>query len=290
MDEPRIIVVKREPRVSELHKGARVSIDGVETRIKYEDLGDFPVRKRPEWDVGWAIFWFLILVWTVILWAGWLGKYAGQRERPYSAYLTNWSFTLQALFFAAWLIGRVDWSGHVQYWVYGLFFWPTFTTSWAVFLLVMYVLQDSPGLLLEMFQDYDAGFVFLANTIYHYLPIIVMLCLFFMIKEDLQDYVRLKPGFFLLFTATQILLAHFPVLIYAIAYDPVQMYRLNTLHWWHILLLYELFAIILWLCLWILLISPFVKTARVGGTVPRSVIISSLSSHPRKRRSRSSSL
>jgi hypothetical protein len=231
----------------------------------------FPYKFRPYWNPARALETILLVGYLVILWIGWIAKYFGERERAYAEFLTNWSWTLQTLTYTFKIVSYIDPSGTLLYLYYTVLFWPMATTAWGVFVLVTFVLQDNPNLLAEMFEDYGAGNVLLANTIYHYVPPVMVLIFIFLSYKDHRQILWLRPWGIAIHMGWQLMVSQFPVLIYASIYDFTEVYGLKDLSWWQILLLYEIGCVIAWLLAFLLVISPIHNDKKDGGYIPAYV-------------------
>lgn len=96
----------------------------------------------------------------------------------YFSHFTNWAWTINALFWLSELLSYADCWGTITFIVYTVFLWITNCLTWVVFWLVWIVLNDNPGILEDETKShggpYSSGFVYNMNTVFHYLPAIMM--------------------------------------------------------------------------------------------------------------------
>jgi len=138
---------------------------------------------------------------------------------------------------------------------------------WAVFILVSFVLLDNPHLIVDMFSDYGGGTVLFANTIYHYVPPIMMLFFVVLVRKDHEQMLWLSRWGLCAQVLWQVALSHLPVLIYATIFNFPEVYGFDDLRWWHILLIYETSCVFIWTVGLLLVLSSANSWRGEGGVL-----------------------
>lgn len=176
----------------------------------------------------WVIFLSFVLVDKLIV-GSWI---------EYIEHFTNWSLTFLLLFgFLAFIY--YPWKP-IYRCVMLLLYLPVYGTTWVVYLGVAVIFLLNPDLLLDYFKRYDAGFVIVANEIFHSLPLIVhttygwyhAAVIRHAIKHNFK-YCLHRYGWdgAIWFVLYQV---YFPILIigfYRLVFDPNEIYGVNIPAW-----------------------------------------------------------
>lgn len=147
---------------------------------------------------------FLFTSFTILLWVVMIGKIAGNGVGDYLKHLTNWGWTVNALYYLVDFCGWFDRSGNTRHFLIGHFFWTLNAITWIIFWLVFFVLGDNPELLIKISTmgggEYDLGAVFIGDRVFHVIPgIFVLLYMLLRRNEiiistyDLIDPNKIRP-------------------------------------------------------------------------------------------------
>lgn len=212
----------------------------------------------------------VVALWTIALWVVVIAKLSDGDAMGYFTYFTNWSWTVQAVFYLAWVIAYIDRSGLGHYalaWVY----WPVNGLAWLVFWLVVVMLADNPEILIAASNlgggTMSLGAVMTGNTAVHVIPAVMSMIFYimylFVLRWSLR-WMRAPHVHPLLVIYYTILAIFFPLLFagfWLIGHDPRQVYGLSEAGVWYCLWVAPL-AVLLFNGLWFLLTTPFfVRTA-----------------------------
>jgi hypothetical protein len=140
-----------------------------------------PARERPLSSYAHAggyrwLGLLLLLLWVVVLWAMAIGKLVLSGAGNYFKYFTNWSWTLQALYYAADVACYADASGRAHRRLLGRPFWLVFGVVWIVFWLV-FLMFGSNGEIIEQFAadaGVSVGVALIFDRIVHVVPALVV--------------------------------------------------------------------------------------------------------------------
>jgi len=101
------------------------------------------------------------------------------------SHFTNWNWLILTSFLILDVMAFMN--DELLSYIIGVAFWPTWTSCWLVFWLVILVLVDNPMILLENSNyfggAYDTGLVFLMDRLLH-VVIIAIIFLYFFLKYD----------------------------------------------------------------------------------------------------------
>lgn len=142
-----------------------------------------------EWLLERLVLWVVLVLWTGFLWVFGIVKIALEGFQGYVEHLTNWCWTVQAVFWAAALVAHaVDvarrnagyWQDRAaRFWVYTFLFYAAWTVAWCVFWLAFVMVYDSPSEITKLTKQYGGayslGFVLFMDRVLHVLPAVLNL-------------------------------------------------------------------------------------------------------------------
>ena len=142
--------------------------------------GGVPARERP-WityaHIGPVpvLAFAIICAWTLLLWAVTLGKIV-RGAGDFFKYFTNWSWTLQTLFFTADLACYLDASGRAHRWLLGRPFWLVWGVPWLVFWLVFLMFGSNGDIIGKFAADagVSMGVALIFDRLVHVLPVLAL--------------------------------------------------------------------------------------------------------------------
>lgn len=208
--------------------------------------------------------WMIIYtVWDIILIALWFGKYILEDPGDYDYYLTNWSWSTQAVYFFLKLVALYTGSKYILFVVNFMIFWPVWMVVWGVFWMVTAVLYDSPELVTSAFAMYGAGLVMLVNTIYHYITVVMMFIDIFLSIKDHWSMLYVERRMVWMFIFLNVILAEAICVAYLIVNNPTSVYQLHHIKWWGLLLIYQ--AVVLVAGVMFMYVCSSLCTAGKGG-------------------------
>ena len=226
----------------------QIHYEGKSTRSSRRDLYDVVPYAKFNWHPSRIVDLGLIFMWGLFMWSLWVMKEVLEENSTYWMYLTNWSWFFQAVF---WLgkflgymeslafLGRKNKPDYVLYYVYFGIMWPVFMVNTGVTFVVILVLYDAPGLLTNYIGDYDAGFVFLMNTIFHVLTFIFMLFSMYLTRRDLEYMLFRNTRSLIIYYVSQYFLGLLLVGIYLGTHDPYDVYNLDdTYPYWFLIMIF----------------------------------------------------
>lgn len=156
-----------------------------------------PFFDKERWELQFntrrAFLFLFSLLWTGLLWLGSLYKCAYSSVTEFVSYFTNISFAYQAIYF---LLYTLSFLGDprkrsLEFFVLFGFFINMFAQVCIVFILVLGVFLDAPGLVIGETKtgggQYDDGVVLVAERLYHVFPLMVALVILFMCWRDYSD-------------------------------------------------------------------------------------------------------
>lgn len=156
-----------------------------------------PFLEKERWVLQFnnrRIFTFLFsLLWTIVLWFGVLYKCFYESVTDFISYFTNISFAYQAVYFLLYTLSFLEdpRKRRLEFFVLFGFFWNMFAQVCNVFILVLGVFLDAPGLVISETKtgggDYDDGVVLVAERLYHVIPLMVALIIIFLCWIDISD-------------------------------------------------------------------------------------------------------
>ena len=114
-------------------------------------------------------------IYIIILWSVMLLKIAGWSVRAFDMFFTNWSWTIQAIFFTADLLCLLDPTRRATYWLLLVWWWPMLITVVAVCILVQLVLFENSVLFTEAAKDYGIGQMVLGHELVHIVPVFIVM-------------------------------------------------------------------------------------------------------------------
>lgn len=175
-----------------------VNIDNIHPSLYMNDIELNQILTKKH-DVNYNIpilerrFTYIIFIgYTIFLWVVMIGKISGNGFGDYLKHLTNWSWTIQALYFLLDSISvLIDKRGHLLYFIVTYLFWTVNAIVWIVFWLVFFVLGDNPDLLLKMSiiegGKYGLGEVFVGDRVFHVIPALFFLA-YFILRRHVIGY------------------------------------------------------------------------------------------------------
>lgn len=208
-----------------------------------------PFRKVPNAHpiynyMRWTVM-IMIVAWTLILIGGMAGKMVVEKRGwfTWGKYLTNWTWTYQMVVYILFIISWFDRSGAMLRFLYRVLFWPTRMAIWGVFWMVIPVLKDSPELVTSAFDLVGAGWTLVAERMFHVITFFVIEQMTWLVRNDLQLMLHLKPKYLWLDILQQVVLVHIYVLIYWANNNFESVYHLHELSVWTLFLVFEIFAV-----------------------------------------------
>ncbi len=168
-------------------------------------------RKHQERFWEWLLVFFTFnIVWLAVLWVLLIGKLARDGLHDFFIHLTNWGWTLQAVFFLLETLSKfwphtyllhddnnnnnnnnkreswyVGWGrNELALTVIGFLFWTTFGTALLIMALSRFMLADNPRVLTDLQRWYDIGFLLDLEWLFHSVPF-VMILLYLFAQEEL---------------------------------------------------------------------------------------------------------
>lgn len=207
----------------------------------------------PYGKLAWHPFRFvsfaLIGCWGLFMVALWMTKEIAEgSDNTFWTYLTNWSWVLQAIFWTAKFLGYVeslityrykDVPNYIIYHVYYWLFWPTLMVNTGVTWVVLLVLYDSPGLLVNYFDEFGPGFVFLMNFIFHVATYILMVSELVLTYEDLMYMLNRSLVSLIRYFFTMFAIANTFLLMYLALHNIHDVYGLDDFSYWFVILMFE---------------------------------------------------
>ncbi len=191
----------------------------------------------------------IIALWGAFMVGLWMTKEIAEgSDDTFWRYLTNWSWALQAGFWTAKLLGyveslifyrRKERPNYIIYHVYYWLFWPTLMINTGVTWVVLLVLYDSPGLLVNYFEDYGAGFVFLMNFVFHVATYILMVSELVLTYEDLMYMLNRSVKSLVRYFFTMFAIANVFLVMYISLHNIHDVYGLDDFSYWFIILTFE---------------------------------------------------
>jgi hypothetical protein len=211
----------------------------------------------------------LCALWAVVLWVVLLYRVSGGDDEimSYYTYFTNWSWTVQALFFGAWTLAYADTSGSAHYLLAHLY-WVVNGTAWLVFWLVVVMLADNPMILIAASTmgggSMSLGAVMTGNTVVHVVPAIADMIFYILFYHHLRMSLiwmaspRAPPAAAPFFIVISTL---YPLAfggVWLLGHNPETVYGLSAAGIWYVLWVSPL-AVFLFSGLWLLFTSPLLK-------------------------------
>jgi hypothetical protein len=132
-------------------------------------------------DILCIVFNILWVIFSIVL-MGYRTSTIKDDEQNMLSHFTNWNWLILTSFLLLDTITFFDIKNEIFLFYLGIAFWPTWTSCWEVFWLVILVLANNPSILLENAKafggDYDTGLVLVMDRIIHVLIIVVMFSYF----------------------------------------------------------------------------------------------------------------
>jgi len=150
-----------------------------------------------------AFLFMLLLIWVIALWVALGYKMTTENWTDIYKYFTNVTFFLQALFFGIYLGVFFEDPGkrRLEKGLLVWFFWTVFSQIVIVFILVMGVVYDAPGLISDNLESnggpYYDGVVYIANFLFHVLPMTAAFIFLFISWGDIAECMILAFGYYL---------------------------------------------------------------------------------------------
>lgn len=217
-------------------------MDGRKRRLVVAERAAVPEHERP-WPhyarLGPipTLAFFLVMGWTFVLWAAALVKIADSSFTEYIQFFTNWSWTIQLLFFTADLLCYMDTSGRCHRILTGHPFWLVYSITWTVFWLVFLLLANNPDIFNDVAEEGDLSMstVLLGDRLVHVLPPIAMSAFMWHRWHGITHHVwwiRHTEVYSVVTVVLQVLLDVYlaPLLfsaLYAAGYDPRAVYDVD---------------------------------------------------------------
>jgi len=182
----------------------------------------------------------LFLSYTIFVWIILIGKIVSGGFGEYLKHLTNWSWTLHAIYFLFDSLSYFDSTDSIIYFLTSHVLWTVNGITWLVFWLVFFVLGDNPDLLLKMSTleggEYDLGAILIGDRVFHVVPSIIILAYFFLKRIEIGMAVAdimnpMKHSFLVRMISNALILIVFPLIIilsYNIILDMDDVYGVHT--------------------------------------------------------------
>ncbi len=183
-----------------------------------------PIRKLP-WYPAKVITALLVFLWGLTLWVGAIVNIQYEGFGVYHQYFTNWMWTVNLLFYTASLIGLLEWTGTIQYYVVLFVWWPVFANISQVFWLVIVILYYNPDMITDAGDEYGYGVVLLVDKIKHVIPFLVALAwlhlqwpdIVFLLSEIYNDKHGVRS--IVLYIIANLFLGHAIIIGYCLNFD-----------------------------------------------------------------------
>ena len=187
----------------------------------------------PNMTYGWipigvlaaAMFWTVILIKTI----GW-------GVQDYIMYFTNWSWTLQGLFYVADLICYIDRSRKMHFFLLSFMFWPVYLTVSAVFWIVLFVTVINDKLFRQAVNEYGVGDMILGNTLVHVVPYLFIIVFLSIRSSDITQIISAYReedgrfgGLFYAYLITNFVISVSFVVLYSFLNDYTKVYFVKIL-------------------------------------------------------------
>lgn len=185
--------------------------------------------ERAAWDSKYVWLIVIQILWIIFIVAAATEKIEHNTWGDYIRHFTNWSWTLQILFYSLTWLGF--WYPDLLYAVLVVFFFVTWGTIWVVLTLVVALILTDAHFIMQYVKRYSAGVVIFGNDLYHVFPVIVILLFAFALKQELHNAFRwaledIKSNFWrAVIGIVQIFSPIILLLMYISIFDPVQVYN-----------------------------------------------------------------
>lgn len=224
----------------------------VRVEAAYEESGQKPRQgpvqtpQRPFGsDFGAFLFWvrlLLVVAWAGVLVTSLVWRLAVDEFEDYASHLTNWAWTVAALFYTIDALSHFEPTGRLALINILVFFWMTFGLSWVVFWLMFLVLKENPDILLEASDraggDLPLGTVFDGDRLLHVLPALINVLYVIVARSMVLESVNQMAGP----SAPPVIRALYwlyaplfspcaPVLIYLATFSPQVIYGITSSNW-----------------------------------------------------------
>ena len=117
----------------------------------------------------------LLFLWILILWAAAIDKVVVWGLDDYIQYFTNWSWTLQLIYYTLDLLFYADGTRCAHYYLLMILWWPLFLTVTAVFILVMVVIGVDAKLFETAVKQYSVSAMLLGDRVVHVIPFVIVI-------------------------------------------------------------------------------------------------------------------
>lgn len=257
--------------------------DGDEDTVRLVDLHrvySFVPYAKLSWNPLRLLSLILIFCWGSFMVYIWMWKEISEGDNDtYWMYLTNWSWTLQAIFWTAKFLGYLESlityrhkevPNYIIYHVYYWLFWPTLMVNTAVTWVVLLVLYDSPGLLTNYFASMGPGIVLVGNFVFHVATYILMVSELILTYEDHMYMLRRSLSSLIRFFFVQLTFANVYVIMYLALHNIHDVYGLEDFSYWFILSMFE-FVMFVPNVILMLRFSPITYVYRTGFTLTKAM-------------------
>ncbi len=116
-----------------------------------------------------------IFIWDILLISTELAKVFGWGLREYDQYFTNWSWTLQSIFYTVDLLCYLDGTRYAHFLLLLVGWWTTYMTVVAVFILVHVVIVVDATLFEIMDKQFGLSNTIIGHIYIHILPLVMLL-------------------------------------------------------------------------------------------------------------------
>lgn len=214
-----------------------------------------PARWRHQFTPRRIALFILNFLWTAVLWVVLVTKIAYEGFGTYITYFTNWSWAFQAIFGIIYLFSYLDnpCKRTLETWLLYAFWWIVFAQVFIVFVLVIWVIEDSATLVTKEMKigggEYSDGTVLNIEALVHKWPAIIAILNLFLLWTDIADVliytfadvvfmgenlchhesfvyrIRKEPGW--LYIAFTTVVSAIPIVVYFNAFDFRDVYELE---------------------------------------------------------------
>jgi hypothetical protein len=146
-------------------------------------------------------FFIFYVVWFLVLWIIGIGKIVHNGFHNYFKELTNWTWSINAIFYLVAGISKFSLfykvpTEHniVSLYANGALFWIANGMSWIVFILIFVLLGDNPAILMDEAEKYGLGFVLDMNALFHWVPTLINVLYLFLEQRILGWSVSILTG------------------------------------------------------------------------------------------------
>ena len=185
------------------------------------------------------IFKFIVVCITIVFILGEFGKAYISGVEDFFTYFTNWSWSVQVLFYSLVLVGFI--INDVWNFIVFMLFLPVLGITFYVYIILQVIVTTRPRLL-EDLEEIDPAIVELGNELYHPLPVIIILLFLLAFHEGITmvyaEFMTRNGRIIRAINALwQIFFPSLLCLIYSIFHNPIDVYGVRHLSYVNMLLI-----------------------------------------------------